>query len=1342
MEASEFLSGIVLRPVQVDSVIRGDKKLALGNGNSALEVLVVETDTAPNLPNVRSLWKKRNNRRASPLIVVCLHAESATVCGPAGDDPPAYENVEIGQLDRMCRDALECPDRHAALRYLRDTLQDVDTRLPGVRNEGFLATHELEVGARHLSGWEDALAKASKIVQQREADLLKSLGFKTEACDQVTSILRSKEDDRSLALALLLRQDESPELQGNRFNGLSPVSYAMHVAQRENIPYVVLSQGSKLRLYPTKSGVGVGQRGQTETYVELHTGLLRDTDAAYLWLLFSAEALSDGGTLNQLIDQSRRFAGKLAESLRERIYDKVVPPLAEGLANARGKRKTKASDLAETYEMAMTVLFRLLFIAYAEDKDLLPYKWNGLYRRRSLKTKATELLELHNQGASFDEGDDWWTEVRRLFNAVNEGNSDWGVPKYNGGLFSKDEAVSRVGSLLDGISLPNKVFGPVLRDLLLIDTPEGLGPVDFRSLGVREFGTIYEGLLESELSVAETDLTIDDKGFYRPCGDGEEPLVKKRHFYLHNRSGARKSSGAYFTKSFAVEHLLERSLIPALTDHAERLDAMDDDEASNAFFDFRVADIAMGSGHFLVAAVDHIERALTNYIAHRNLNGVRKELTKLRASAIEQLGSLSDQVDMIEDTQLLRRQIARRCIYGVDMNPISVNLARLSIWVHTFVPGLPLSLLDHNLVCGNSLVGIGLVDEVAALVEDADRPMFRFDAELLLGDAMEPLQKLAVIADSTPTEVRRARAAMDKAREAVQAAEALCDIACACRLTGEDLPDSMDDWEKAKTKIVDSKRHRQAKKAFAPIVPFHFPTAFPEVFLRERSGFDVLVGNPPWEEATVEEHAFWARHSPGLRSLGQREQEAAKAVLRDERPDLVEVYKSEVESAERTRQALHAGPFDGMGTGDPDLYKAFCWRFWDLLHAGNGRLSIVLPRSAMNAKGSRPFREAAFLKSESCDITMLVNNRQWVFPVHPQYTIALFCLHRSPSKNSNVKLSGPYHSPEAFTNGRKEDPAEFDGSDIASWTDSMSLPLLPTEESIGIFAQIRCSPRLDLNDEGSWRARPQSELHATSDKPHMDLESEGCPSGFWPVFKGGSFDIWENDFGVGSYYAWADPEVMIPVLQRKRVNGQKNKRSPFFEFPFRWASNSATHPCHDARIAFRDVTRATDTRTVRAALLPPGVFIQNTAPYLLWPRGDERDKAFLLGVLCSLPLDWYARRFVENHLNYFIANSLPIPRPTRDSEKWKRVVEIAGRLSSIDDRYEDWSRKLGNEEVGSLGSVEKESLVNELDAVVAHLYGLSRSQLAHVFETFHKGWDFETRLKATLGYYRKWKGRS
>ena len=178
--------------------------------------------------------------------------------------------------------------------------------------------------------------------------------------------------------------------------------------------------------------------------------------------------------------------------------------------------------------------------------------------------------------------------MQAIFHAVDKGNSSWGVPAYNGGLFSSDPEESKVGAALEKVSLPDKIFGPVLQHLLLVPTAEGvMGPVDFRSLGVREFGTVYEGLLESELSVAETDLTVETKGktagTYRPSKEGEEVIVPEGKVYLHNASGARKATGSYYTKQFAVEHLLDKALEPALDDHFARLDALEDLEAAEAF---------------------------------------------------------------------------------------------------------------------------------------------------------------------------------------------------------------------------------------------------------------------------------------------------------------------------------------------------------------------------------------------------------------------------------------------------------------------------------------------------------------------------------------------------------------------------------------------------------------------------------------------------------------------------------------------------------------------------------------------------------------------------------------
>lgn len=1337
-ESIPFLPDRQPRPLKLAQTGLAPHALHLGQGQNALEVVVVTAATKPQASLLQAACKGRRGGRASPVLLVALYEGRAALCGPVGENPPVRYDIDLGQAERLCATLLDQPDRHAALNFVAQALPSLDTPVPGLRNEGLFALHALTTDAQVRPEWATAAGKVPEVARRRGRELLTGLGFHVERLDNLTLLLRA--EDRRTALAVLLEPAEVPEAGTARFNSLSPVSYALAKADIENLAWVVVLHGDRLRLYPTSVGVGVGRRGRTETYIELQTSILSTQHLPYLWLLFSAEALRPDGIVDTLLEASGRFAGGLAVELRERIYLEVVPRLATAIAGARKIAEPTAEDLDLTYRMALTVLFRLLFIAYAEDQDLLPYQTNEAYKRRSLKQKALELAEARSKLLQPAETDTHWQEVGRLFRAVEAGHAEWSVPAYDGGLFSSDRNVSPAGAALAKLSLPDTTFEPALSPLLLTSTPERpLGPVDFRVLGVREFGTIYEGLLESELSVAEVDLSLDSKGNYVPQRGRQQVAVSKGAIYLHDRSGARKSSGSYFTKSFAVDHLLDRTLEPALDDHLKRLDAITDDiEVAEALFDFRVADIAMGSGHFLVAAIDRIERRISDYLNRRALPAFRRELADLRKAAENRLGDDANHLPM-EDTQLLRRLIARRCIYGVDFNSLSVDLARLSIWIHTFVPGLPLTVLDHNLTQGNALVGIGGIHEIQRRFEEAGTSLFPVDAHNLLGEAKKPLARLAKLADASLKDVDASRRAMEEARLALGPTNALCNVITAERIDPE-IRFQPENWDKEKHQIHRSKAAHRAAERMGKLRPLHFPVAFPEVFLRRRSGFDVLLGNPPWKEATVEELGFWARYFPGLKSQSQSEKERSLTRLRRDRPDLVRLYERETEEMERVRALLTSGAYPGMGTGDPDLYKAFCWRFWNLAASEGGRIGVVLPRSAMSAKGSAEFRRSLFQAAADIDLTIVVNRAGWVFDeAEPRYTIALCTILRGDPNGETIGLRGPFATPAAFYAGHNRPAARFTPAEVLSWTDTASLPLLPTEQSIEVFVQLRRSPRLDLNDGRSWRARPDTELHATAQKTLMDLKSKSCPSGFWPVFKGESFDIWTLD--TGDYYAFADPDVVIPWLYQKRLrSGARRADSAHAEFLAKYRNDRSTLPCYQPRIAFRDVSRATDSRTMRACLVPPNVFLTNKGPYLLWPRGDERDQAYLLGLLCSIPFDWYARRFVELNINFFIFNPCPVPRPSRSHQKWQRVVALAGRLGAPDKRFASWTKAVGVS-YGALAEDEKQDMIAELDAIVAHLYGLSEIQLVHIFETFHEGWNFEPRLKAVLQHFQHWAGR-
>ena len=1192
MSKAAFLPDLLSRPWSPDSA-HGLQPVGLfvGKGTNAIEVAVAQATRASGRTTLIASWKARKGRRAAPVLLIVLRSGKAALCGASGESPPVYTDMDVGQVERLCREVLAQPDRHAALRLLSQALPSLETALPGLNNEGLLALHELERGVPERQDWTEAGRKAAQVLSKRDGDLLNALGFSVEPLDNLTHLLRSGE--RRTALAVMLRESESAEAGSPRFNSLSPISYAFKKADDENLPWVVLTQGNRLRLYATDVDAGVGRRGRTETYIECQPSLLAEEHAPYLWLLYSAEALVPNGSLRQVIEGSQRFAGDLAERLRERIYDHVVPGLARGIAEARGIDRPGPQDLARTYEMALTVLFRLLFIAYAEDRDLLPYRYNDAYRRRSLKQKAQELAGAVARGTPIADGDAHWQETALLCQAVALGNAGWGVPAYDGGLFESEASVSQLGAELAGISLPNECFETALRHLLVIETPEGVpGPVDFRSLGVREFGTIYEGLLESELAVAESDLVLKkQKGelVYAPAQKREDPSVYAGETYLHNQSGARKSSGSYYTKPFAVEHLLNGALEPALSDHFERLDDMDEADAAGTFFDFRVADIAMGSGHFLIGAIDHIEKRMADYLAARSLPGVRRELANLRAVALGELGDLGESTT-IEDGQLLRRLIARRCIYGVDLNGLSVQLARLAVWIHTFVPGLPLSFLDHNLVHGNSLVGVGTLDEIKKEFEKRSLPLFPVDAQSLLGQAAAPLRRLANINDASLQDIAAAREAAREARVAIRSTEALCDLIAAQPISEDPTVTQFrfEDWERLAGKADESEAVGKARQDLGSLHALHFPIAFPEVFLRERPGFDVVVGNPPWEKAHVEEHEFWARHSPGLRGLPQRRQEAEKVRLREERPDLVAQLSKEKSVADRLRKVLMGGGYAGMGAGHPDLYKAFCWRFWHVSSVDEGRIGVVLPRSALAAKGSTDFRQTVFGESEHVEVTMLLNRAGWVFDeAEHRYTIGLVCIAHGVPEEESIYLRGPYATRSSFDAGVVREPAAFYSADVRNWNDSASLPLFPDEKSVNVFAQLRNAPRLDIDVDSLWKARPlQGDLNSTTQKPLMEFLDGAAPAGLWPVYKGESFDLWNPDTGI--YYAWADPEPVLDWFQRKRLRAGKN--SVHREFPVDHLRDSGTLPCCRPRVTFRRISRATDSRTVRVALIPAKVF--------------------------------------------------------------------------------------------------------------------------------------------------------
>ena len=1081
---------------------------------NGLEVAVVESVKAPRKSELEEIWRKRKGGRASPVLVVAVPASAVampgaaamppadTAAAPADTDnaifptdtdispantstPPANtanttsrsattvqftlcglekqtsticQTLPPEQVHILLANALATPDHHSATNYLTSKLQQLQD-IPGLRNQGLLATHELKHGVPERPDWDTATQKALEILQERDESLLTSLGFSIEPHDERINILTA--GNRRTAVAVSLRRGEPFDLRSSQHSQfeISPVATAAQVAERNNLNWMILTRGPEIRLYSSKAEVGVGSGTREEKYLELDLEFLPENQAGYLHLLFSADALSEDGSLHETVSNSSQFATELAARLRDRVYDKTVPQLAEAVARQISGDPSEKS-LENAYEQVMHILFRLLFVAYGEAKDLLPLRANLQYQNRSLTEIAKLMLDArsHNRPPWDNAQITLWQNVVQLWEAIDKGNKAWGVPAYNGGLFSTDPNVSPPGAAIARMRpLADEEFGPALEALLIDETPDG-GPglVDFRSLSVREFGTIYEGLLESRFSAAPTDLTLNKKNLFVPAEQGDTVAVPEGGVYFHNRSGARKSSGSYFTKAFAVNHLIDHALVPALKNHTETLDALLESDgpeaAAKAFFEFRCADIAMGSGHFLTAALDKIVEVLSKYMDEHQLPQITKELDSLRAASEKAVGDAS-QSENITYEALLRRQVARRCIYGVDKHAVAVELAQVALWIHTFIPGLPLSNLARNLVCGDSLTGVGSVDEVVQELEpdySPDKPsLYRQQIEGHLNAAKDAWEKMAANPEATIEDVEASRQLSNEMAEKVRVATMQFDLVSASRAGVIDIEGFDEDTIKA------NRSRKEVKDALDWLRPAHFPALFPEVFWGDNPGFDCLLGNPPWEKVTVEKDAWWCQHAPGIRALPVGRMNRAISELAAEQPHLAEMYERDVEESREHAEVLKNGPFD-LGKGNTDLYQAFSWRFWQLAKSA-GSIGVVLPRSELQGKGSEPWRREILDNGTFSNVSVLLNTAGWVFDdMEHRYTIALCSIQKGAEGVDALGVNGPFADMHTFHNSHS---VEISIEEFRQWSNSLTFPDIPSSEALKVFRKFHSAPQ-------------------------------------------------------------------------------------------------------------------------------------------------------------------------------------------------------------------------------------------------------------------------------------------
>ena len=275
-----------------------------------LEVVLVETARKPNVRVMRGAWLKRRAGRASPVLLLAFYPSSdgarVSLFGPSGEQPVVRHDLDVSQVERLAAVALREPNHHAANRFLLAALAELDSPVPGLRNVGLLATHELTTGVQEMAEWTSAVSRSSPLLHVRGRRLVERLGFSVEPLGVNTSMLTI--DGRNRAIAVFCDEDESFDAPARRFESASPVARGLAVADQQNVDWVILTRASEIRLYAARSDTGVGRKGRSETFVEVNLSLVPQDQAGYLHLLFSADALVDGGTFERILGNSERFA--------------------------------------------------------------------------------------------------------------------------------------------------------------------------------------------------------------------------------------------------------------------------------------------------------------------------------------------------------------------------------------------------------------------------------------------------------------------------------------------------------------------------------------------------------------------------------------------------------------------------------------------------------------------------------------------------------------------------------------------------------------------------------------------------------------------------------------------------------------------------------------------------------------------------------------------------------------------------------------------------------------------------------------------------------------------------
>ena len=1147
----------------------------------------------------------------------------------------------------------------------------------------------------------------------------------------------------------------------------------------------ILTNGARWRLYYQ------GARSVSEQFFEIDLvalldlpgyddGLLALTEAdRRRWLkvfvlVFRREAFlagtADPRTFHQrAIKEGRYYEKRVAANLAALVFDQVFPGLASAIAAA-----APGAPLPEVREATLILLYRLLFILYAEDRALLPVR-NTRYDDYALREKVRG-----DVGRRKDRDDvfstsaaRYWAAIDDLCRAIDQGDASIGLPPYNGGLFDRDRT-----PLLGRIRLGDEVMAKTIDALSFEQTPVGRRYINYRDLGVQQLGSIYERLLEHEIVRHDGEIAIRPNVF------------------------ARKGSGSYYTPDDLVGLIIKETIEPLVRSRMDdfiaknselaashlpedrRIGQLKQVDPAEKLLELKVCDPAMGSGHFLVNLVDHLADRVITAMAEAEasvddyISPLTERIDVIRNTIIDNAEKRGWTIDteQLDDRHIVRRMVLKRCVYGVDKNPMAVELAKVALWLHTFTVGAPLSFLDHHLRCGDSLFGSWVRTGIDKATEQGGR-LFLEGQLKRATRAAAPMQIIEGLTDAEIAEAHRSAEVFAEIEEMTTPLNAFLSLVQAfdwLNIRDRDDKEALyayflgifgDPIDIASGKIevltgVEGGERfarllDQAREILNDERFFNWQVAFPGVWSEWESdglngGFDAVIGNPPWDRMKLQQVEWFAARRRQI-ALAQRAADRKRMIVDLEKagdPLAHDFATASERAVAATRMARASGDYPLLSSGDINLYSLFVERSMTLVKP-DGMVGLLTPSGIASDKTA-----ARFFKGVSTQGRLRAlydfENRKVFFPdVDSRFKFCAFVASPSPVEDP-ARCAFYLHSAAELDDPERCFPltaADFDRVNPNTGTAPIFRTRRDAELTTAIYG--RLPVLVDRSSGGevkAWPVKYSTMFHMTNDsglfRTREELEEkEGAypiggnrfasPSGDWvPLYEGKMVQAFDHR----AASVVVNPENQHRPAQPEPTTPEQHQNADWLPDPQFWVLRSETSfPTAPYLLAFKDVTAPTNVRSMIAALIP-GSGVGNTLPIVSTDGQAAVDAAIMLANFNAIPFDYVARQKIQGqHLNWFIVEQLPVVPPDRyeavrfgPKTAGEIVREAVLELTYTSHDMAPFTRDMGY--VDEMGEVKPPFIWNEgrrlilrsrLDAVFFHLYGVTdRDDIRYIYSTF------------------------